>query len=189
MEVSNKKESENSTEHFYKLCKRIECLGHPKKVDYDGKASIENVEVFSSFRPSVSATFRAEKLEQITLSSESDSEPEETGRRSSSFSEGGLNFYTEVPYEVPTGFENTKIYNSFENAKNDNNSNGEKSNDERKGVNPCLKVHGSDFNSESGRGEYWEDHRITSATGRTTLPVQASLELGHDARTLPAEEA
>merc|ERR1719508_716284 len=125
MEVSNKKESENSTEHFYKLCKRIECLGHPKKVDYDGKASIENVEVFSSFRPSVSATFRAEKLEQITLSSESDSEPEETGRRSSSFSERGLNFYIEVSNEVPTGFENTKIdNNSFKNIKNNNNSNG-----------------------------------------------------------------
>jgi len=102
MEVTSKKEK-YSTKHFYKLCKRIECLEHPIRVEYDRKASVENVEVFSSFRPSVSATFRAEKLEQITLSSESDSEPEETGRRRSySCSEGSLNDNIEVLNETLT---------------------------------------------------------------------------------------
>ena len=53
---------------FYKLCKRIECIEHPKKVDYEAAAIVENVEVYSSFRPSVSATISAEKLEEIILS-------------------------------------------------------------------------------------------------------------------------
>jgi len=67
------------TKLFYKLCKRIECLEYPKMVDYDRDASNENVEVFNSFRPYVSTTFSAEKLEQVTLSSESDSEPDQPG--------------------------------------------------------------------------------------------------------------
>jgi hypothetical protein len=78
MDVATKIKKE---EHcFYKLCKRIDCLEKAKNVKIDRKAKVEKVEVFSSFRPSVSATYSVEKLEQVTLSSESDSEPEETGR-------------------------------------------------------------------------------------------------------------
>merc|ERR1712096_369446 len=109
MEVTTKKEK-YSTKHFYKLCKGIECLEHPIRVEYDRKASVENVEVFSSFRPSVSATFSAEKLEQVTLSSESDSEPEETGRSSHS-----LDDYIEVLSDAPAGSENPRSDNNLTN--------------------------------------------------------------------------
>merc|ERR1719427_1248356 len=79
IEVTGENKRKDLAPDFYKLCKRIECLERPRKVEYDRKASVENVEVFNSFRPSVSATFSAEKLEQVTLSSESDSGPEEAG--------------------------------------------------------------------------------------------------------------
>merc|ERR1719318_535816 len=65
--------------NFYKLCKRIECIEYPSRIDCDLATDVENIEVYSSFRPAVSATISAEKLEEIVLSSESDSEPEETG--------------------------------------------------------------------------------------------------------------
>ena len=60
---------------FYKSCKRIRFLNHPRKPQSD-EGRIENIMVYSSFRPSVSISFSAEKLEQIVVSSESESELE-----------------------------------------------------------------------------------------------------------------
>ena len=51
---------------FYKLCKRIGCIENPRNLVCDESISSETLEVFSSFRPSVSAAFSAEKLEQVT---------------------------------------------------------------------------------------------------------------------------
>ena len=65
---------------FFKLCRKTLFISHPQKVDHDASSVVENVEVYSSFRPSVSATITAEKLEQILVSSDSESEPEETGQ-------------------------------------------------------------------------------------------------------------
>ena len=65
---------------FYKLCRKIGFLSHPEKPTLCLEAATENIEVYSSFRPSVSATISAEKLQQILVSSdESASEPEESG--------------------------------------------------------------------------------------------------------------
>merc|ERR1719154_460701 len=44
------------------------------KKSYNRETLIEEIEVYSSFRPSVSTTISAEKHEQITVSSESDSD-------------------------------------------------------------------------------------------------------------------
>ena len=78
-EVHKRKKGDikSSDSSFYNLCKKIEFLSPPKKGVSETKNRVENVEVFSSFRPSVCATFSAEKLEQIVLSSDSDSQPEE----------------------------------------------------------------------------------------------------------------
>ena len=82
VQVIAKKEKEgrkSMDSDFFKLCRKISFISHPQQIEVDSTAAVENVEVYSSFRPSVSATISAEKLEQIVLSSESDSEPEETG--------------------------------------------------------------------------------------------------------------
>jgi len=80
-DVTSKQKAKKGVDgEFYKLCKRIGCIEHPRKQNCDESVSSETLEVFSSFRPSVSAAFSAEKLEQVTLLSESDSEPEETGK-------------------------------------------------------------------------------------------------------------
>merc|ERR1719500_1031266 len=63
---------------FYKLCRKIVFLSHPEKPTLCLERASENIEVYSSFRPSVSATISAEKLQQILVSSESDLEPEES---------------------------------------------------------------------------------------------------------------
>merc|ERR1719430_1614745 len=67
--------------NFYKLCQKIDFIGKPIKhvsVKECGEL-LEYFEVYSSFRPCMSATISAEKLEQIVISSDSDSEPVETG--------------------------------------------------------------------------------------------------------------
>jgi len=66
---------------FFKLCMKTSFIGRPQKVDYDASSIVEYVEVYSSFRPSVSGTISAEKLEQILVSSDSDPEPEKKGQR------------------------------------------------------------------------------------------------------------
>ena len=81
------KPMQTPVQEFYKVCKRIECLDRPKKVKYDRNASIENVEVYSSFRPSVLITISAQKLEQVALNSDSDGETDKDGGKS--FSTGG----------------------------------------------------------------------------------------------------
>jgi len=63
---------------FYKLCKNIDFLSKPKQHVYEIGHG-DYIEVFSSFRPTMAATISAEKLDQVVISSESDSEPEETG--------------------------------------------------------------------------------------------------------------
>eukprot|EP00092_Neocalanus_flemingeri_P006012 GFUD01006478.1.p1 GENE.GFUD01006478.1~~GFUD01006478.1.p1 ORF type:complete len:613 (-),score=116.47 GFUD01006478.1:6-1694(-) len=85
---------------LYKLCKRIGCLEKAINLEYDRKANVENVEVYSSFRPFVSATFSAEMLEQVIVSSESDSEPEETGRSGFSKPEETTRSISSLPAEV-----------------------------------------------------------------------------------------
>jgi len=64
---------------FFKLCKRIDSLSKPKRLMREKGDGNEHIEVYSSFRPTMAATISAHKLEQIVISSESDSEPEETG--------------------------------------------------------------------------------------------------------------
>ena len=61
---------------FYKLCKKIEHLARPKKITIDENAVGEDIEVYSSFRSSVCVTIHACKLEQVALSSDSDSDIE-----------------------------------------------------------------------------------------------------------------
>ena len=61
---------------FYKLCKQIEHLARPKKITIDDNAVGEDIEVYSSFRSSVCVTIHACKLEQVALSSDSDSDIE-----------------------------------------------------------------------------------------------------------------
>jgi len=79
-EVTGKeKEGKKSLDaDFYKLCKRIECIEHPVKFDHDIATDVENVEVYNSFRPGVSASFTAVELDEIVVSSDSDAELEET---------------------------------------------------------------------------------------------------------------
>ena len=86
---------------FHKLCKKIGSLSQPEIPECceAANANMENLEVYSSFRPTVSATISAEKLEQILLSSESDSEPEETGTWQGGDQLGEINLsYREVRY-------------------------------------------------------------------------------------------
>ena len=61
-----------------KTCRKIEDLPRPRKKPYDRKITREDIEVYSSFRPSVSTTISAEKMDQIMLTSGSESEVEET---------------------------------------------------------------------------------------------------------------
>ena len=47
---------------FYKLCKKIEFLSEPKNVECEKKETdVEYVEVYNSFRPSVSAAISAKR--------------------------------------------------------------------------------------------------------------------------------
>lgn len=69
------KQGQTPAQAFYKLCKRIECLDRPKKVKYDRKESVENLEVYSSFRPSISAIISVQKLEEVAISSDSEEIP------------------------------------------------------------------------------------------------------------------
>ena len=101
--------------HFHTLCKRAELLEKPKNVDYDRKAAVENVEVYSSFRPSVSTTISAEKLEQIALSSDSESESGKTARKS------GFRSHSEVT-NLPLTIENSVSKSSKSKANFENNS-------------------------------------------------------------------
>ena len=59
---------------FYTMCKKIEFLSRPKRVEYDRKAAVDNLEVYSSLRPSVSAIISAQQLEQVAISSDSESD-------------------------------------------------------------------------------------------------------------------
>ena len=61
-----------------KTCKKVEDLPRPRKKPYDRNITREDIEVYSSFRPSVSTTISAEKMDQIMLSSGSESEGEGT---------------------------------------------------------------------------------------------------------------
>jgi len=63
---------------FYLSCKKIDFIRKPKKLKRVKEAVVENFEVYNSFSRHVSAIISAEKLEQIVISSGSDSEPEET---------------------------------------------------------------------------------------------------------------
>jgi len=75
---SQKKRGRKSIQcDFFKLCKRINSLSKPKRHEYvrEKENGIEQIEVYSSFRPTMAATISAEKLEQIFVSSESDSDP------------------------------------------------------------------------------------------------------------------
>jgi len=138
------------------LCKRIECLELPKRVDYDRKASPENVEVFSSFRPSVSTMFSAEKLEQVILYSETDSEPEEIGRNYS------LNGNKDVLCATPTGTVKRKGFNDM-------------TGEPRKNPNKIYrKDDSSNLKSELSTNEYWEDHSTLSAPDESKLESELS---------------
>lgn len=53
-------------------CKMIRHLPRPLKVKYDRSTVREDLEVYSSFHPSVSTTISAEKMEQVTISSDSE---------------------------------------------------------------------------------------------------------------------
>jgi len=68
----------NTDSRFYTLCKKIDFIRKPKKLKRVKEAVVENFEVYNSFSRHVSAIISAEKLEQIVISSGSDSEPEET---------------------------------------------------------------------------------------------------------------
>ena len=80
-EISSKEKDgrKSMTRDFYKLCKKIENLSKPLQHIGERNQAIEYVEVYSSFSPNMLATIRAEKLSQVTIYSESESEPEETG--------------------------------------------------------------------------------------------------------------
>ena len=78
-EVTCKRKGGKKSMHsdFYKLCKKIEFLSEPKNVECEKKETdVEYVEVYNSFRPSVSAAISAKRLEQIEVLSESENEHE-----------------------------------------------------------------------------------------------------------------
>jgi len=62
---------------FSKTCKKIKDLPGPRKKPYDRNSPREEIEVYNSFRPSVSTTITADKLEQVIISSGSENEDDE----------------------------------------------------------------------------------------------------------------
>jgi len=73
------KEGSDQLQMFYTLCRKIEFLSKPRRVEYDRKAPVENLEVYSSLRPFVSATISAQQMEQVAISSESEDDCVMTG--------------------------------------------------------------------------------------------------------------